>query len=180
MSWADTVCTIHTIVCMQLSQTVHACKSRAWSHMAVHEHFVAFKPSDILCAVFALFVPKYCWCDQLHIAGKQTSEYSKQANKQVNKMMMSGRYSSLHTPQGSVSGIQMVMASSLILGCGFASTTLWWFSQRYIGELSLLGPRLLRFSVLDFWGNRQVIISDTPLEHRHNNRKCPLTDTISV
>ncbi|KAL0051647.1 hypothetical protein WJX82_011174 [Trebouxia sp. C0006] len=57
--------------------------------------------------------------------------------------------------EGSVSGIQMVMASSLILGCGFASTTLWWFSQRYIGELSLMGPHLLRFSVLDFWGNRQ-------------------------
>ncbi|DBA91034.1 TPA: hypothetical protein ACH3X2_004232 [Trebouxia sp. C0005] len=57
--------------------------------------------------------------------------------------------------EGSVSGIQMVMATSLILGCGFASTTLWWFSQRYIGELSLVGPHLLRFSVLDFWGHRQ-------------------------
>ncbi|KAL0031542.1 hypothetical protein WJX77_006181 [Trebouxia sp. C0004] len=57
--------------------------------------------------------------------------------------------------EGSVSGIQMVMASSLILGCGFASTTLWWFSQRYIGELALMGPHLLRFSVLDFWGHRQ-------------------------
>lgn len=64
--------------------------------------------------------------------------------------------------EGSVSGIQMVMASSLILGCGFASTTLWWFSQRYIGELSLMGPHLLRFSVLDFWGNRQDSI--VPLE----------------
>ena len=95
-------------------------------------------------------------------------------------MMMPGRYPSLHTLQGSVSGIQMVMASSLILGCGFASTTLWWFSQRYIGELSLMGPHLLRFSVLDFWGNRQVITSDTPLEHRHDARKCPLTDTITV
>lgn len=64
--------------------------------------------------------------------------------------------------EGSVSGIQMVMASSLILGCGFASTTLWWFSQRYIGELALVGPHLLRFSVLDFWGNRQDSI--VPIE----------------
>ena len=87
-------------------------------------------------------------------------------------MMVPGRYSILCTLQGSVSGIQMVMATSLILGCGFASTTLWWFSQRYIGELSLVGPHLLRFSVLDFWGHRQVIMSDTPLEHWHNNSKC--------
>ncbi|DBB10648.1 TPA: hypothetical protein ACH3X3_007157 [Trebouxia sp. C0006] len=82
--------------------------------------------------------------------------------------------------EGSVSGIQMVMASSLILGCGFASTTLWWFSQRYIGELSLMGPHLLRFSVLDFWGNRQVITSDALLEHRHDDRKCQLTAVITV
>ena len=74
----------------------------------------------------------------------------------------------------------MVMASSLILGCGFASTTLWWFSQRYIGELSLMGPHLLRFSVLDFWGNRQVITSDTLLEYRHDDRKCQLTAVIIV
>ncbi len=74
----------------------------------------------------------------------------------------------------------MVMASSLILGCGFASTTLWWFSQRYIGELSLMGPHLLRFSVLDFWGNRQVITSDALLEHRHDDRKCQLTAVITV
>ena len=95
-------------------------------------------------------------------------------------MMLPGRKSSSHTLQGSVSGIQMVMASSLILGCGFASTTLWWFSQRYIGELALVGPHLLRFSVLDFWGNRQVIIFDTSLEHRHDNSKCGLTEPISV
>ena len=58
--------------------------------------------------------------------------------------------------QGSISSIQMVMAISLIIGCGVASTTLWWFSQRYIGEMSLVVPNELCFSVLDFWGNRQV------------------------
>lgn len=57
--------------------------------------------------------------------------------------------------EGSVSAIQMVMATSLIIGCGVASTTLWWFSQRYIGEMSLVMPNRLCFSVLDFWGNRQ-------------------------
>lgn len=57
--------------------------------------------------------------------------------------------------EGSISSIQMVMATSLITGCGFASTTLWWFSQRYVGELSLLWPKHVCISVLDFWGNRQ-------------------------
>ena len=64
--------------------------------------------------------------------------------------------------QGSISSIQMVMATSLIIGCGVASTTLWWFSQRYVGELSVLVPNKLCFSVLDFWGNRQVA-NDLPV-----------------
>lgn len=58
--------------------------------------------------------------------------------------------------QGDVSSIQMVMATALVIGCGVASTTLWWFSQRYVGEMSLVGPNELCFSVLDFWGHRQV------------------------
>lgn len=64
--------------------------------------------------------------------------------------------------QGSVSSIQMVMASALVLGCATASVTLWYFSRRYVGELTLLKggragrPSRLCFSVLDFWGNREV------------------------
>ena len=66
------------------------------------------------------------------------------------------------TLQGSVSSIQMVMASALVLGCATASVTLWYFSRRYVGELALLKggrsgrPSRLCFSVLDFWGNREV------------------------
>lgn len=65
--------------------------------------------------------------------------------------------------QGEVSGVQAVMATALVVGCVAASVTLWYYSRRYVGELSLVhrpgksGPALC-FSVLDFWGNREVII----------------------
>ena len=67
----------------------------------------------------------------------------------------------LRVLQGNVSSIQMVMASALVVGCATASVTLWYFSRRYVGELSLLKgsferPSRLCFSVLDFWGNREV------------------------
>ena len=53
------------------------------------------------------------------------------------------------------------MATALVVGCVTASVTLWYFSRRYVGELSLLTgepgrPRRLCFSVLDFWGHREV------------------------
>ena len=73
--------------------------------------------------------------------------------------------------QGSVSSIQMVMASALVLGCATASVTLWYFSRRYVGELALLKggpsgrPSRLCFSVLDFWGNREVC----PLHSWHSS-----------
>jgi hypothetical protein len=63
---------------------------------------------------------------------------------------------------GSVSGTQGVMAAALVVGAGAASTTLWYFSRRYVGELALLPagqagqPQRLRISVLDFWGHREV------------------------
>ena len=62
--------------------------------------------------------------------------------------------------QGSVEGVQMVMATSLVIGCAAASSALWYFSRRYVGELSLL-PETHQacFSVLDFWGNREVCSS---------------------
>ena len=60
-----------------------------------------------------------------------------------------------------MSGVQTVMATALVVGCVVASVTLWYYSRRYVGELSLRRrrpgevPRLC-FSVMDFWGNREV------------------------
>lgn len=34
--------------------------------------------------------------------------------------------------QGSVSGVQLLMAGGLLLGCGVASTTMWYGSRRYV------------------------------------------------
>lgn len=53
------------------------------------------------------------------------------------------------------------MASALVVGAGAASTALWYYSRRYVGELALLHgqpgtPPRVRISVLDFWGNREV------------------------
>jgi hypothetical protein len=63
--------------------------------------------------------------------------------------------------QGSVSGVQIVMASALMVGSAVASVTLWYYSRRYVGEMSLIrqpGSSCARlcFSVMDFWGNREV------------------------
>ena len=50
------------------------------------------------------------------------------------------------------------MAGALLLGCGVASTTLWYYSRRYVGELALHAgcPGAATFSVLNFWGGREV------------------------
>ena len=59
-----------------------------------------------------------------------------------------------------MSGIQLVMASSLLVGCGMVSMALWFFSRRYLGEIAVLQAPCsrpqLQFSTLDFWGNREV------------------------
>ena len=59
-----------------------------------------------------------------------------------------------------MSGIQLAMASSLLVGCGVVSTALWFFSRRYLGEIAVLqapgSQPQLQFSTLDFWGNRKV------------------------
>ena len=70
----------------------------------------------------------------------------------------------MHAAQGAVSGVQLVMATALVVGCAVTSVALWYYSRRYVGELSLLpargartgSPPRLCFSVLDFWGRREV------------------------
>eukprot|EP00891_Asterochloris_glomerata_P005692 jgi/Astpho2/5692/gw1.00079.264.1_t len=65
----------------------------------------------------------------------------------------------INTFLGTVSGIQLAMASSLLVGCGVVSTALWFFSRRYLGEIAVLqapgSQPQLQFSTLDFWGNRK-------------------------
>jgi hypothetical protein len=48
----------------------------------------------------------------------------------------------------------------LATGALGASASMWFFSNRYIGELSVLPARAqLTISTFDFWGNRQVSVS---------------------
>ena len=60
--------------------------------------------------------------------------------------------------QGTVPALQLGVAGALLAGCGVASTTLWYYSRRYVGELALRPdrPGRVTVSVLDFWGNREV------------------------
>jgi hypothetical protein len=58
-------------------------------------------------------------------------------------------------PEASAADVGAALA--LAGSCGAASWSLWYYSRRYVGELALLrGGSAVRFSVLDFWGNRQV------------------------
>lgn len=52
----------------------------------------------------------------------------------------------------------MGVLGALVIGCGVASLSLWYFSRRYLGEVSLPAgrPGYACFSVLDFWGHREV------------------------
>ncbi|GIL72622.1 hypothetical protein Vretimale_4322 [Volvox reticuliferus] len=54
--------------------------------------------------------------------------------------------------------MDLAAVGALAVGCVVTSYCIWYYSGRYVGELSLLLPerRVLRFSVLDFWGNREV------------------------
>lgn len=66
--------------------------------------------------------------------------------------------------QGTASATQLATTAALLGGCGVASTTLYFFSRRYIGELALppgtspgsYDSSRVQISTLDFWGNRQV------------------------
>lgn len=80
--------------------------------------------------------------------------------------------------QGEITGVQALLATLLVLGSGVASTTLWFFSRRYVGELAALppagpgGPARLRFSVLDFWGNRQARARLGVFKHTQAAHRC--------
>ncbi|GLC35947.1 hypothetical protein PLESTB_000522100 [Pleodorina starrii] len=60
--------------------------------------------------------------------------------------------------------MDLAAVGALAVGCVITSYCIWYYSGRYVGEMSLLLPerRLVRFSVLDFWGNRED--NDVPLE----------------
>ncbi|GLI68810.1 hypothetical protein VaNZ11_013312 [Volvox africanus] len=60
--------------------------------------------------------------------------------------------------------MDLAAVGCLAVGCVVTSYCIWYYSGRYVGELSLLLPerRVLRFSVLDFWGNRED--NDIPME----------------
>lgn len=63
---------------------------------------------------------------------------------------------------------------SVMIGSIITSYCIWYYSGRYVGELSLLLPerRVARFSVLDFWGNRKVWawLGDLKMTGLWNNR----------
>ncbi|GMH39576.1 hypothetical protein BSKO_07474 [Bryopsis sp. KO-2023] len=66
--------------------------------------------------------------------------------------------------QGSVEPMIWGITLAIVFGAGTASTALWFYSRRYIGELALLGKHRdrVQISVMDFWGNREE--NDVPLE----------------
>ncbi|KAJ7568000.1 hypothetical protein O6H91_01G015100 [Diphasiastrum complanatum] len=67
-----------------------------------------------------------------------------------------------YSQQGSLSLGTLAAALAVIGGAGGASTALWYYSRRYVGELALLPPypSCIQISVLDFWGNREDLQYD--------------------
>ena len=63
-----------------------------------------------------------------------------------------------------ISLISVGVSGLLLLGCYVSATSLNYYARRYVGELSLVtqpghASPALCFSVLDFWGNREVLSS---------------------
>lgn len=73
---------------------------------------------------------------------------------------------------GTIGLMQGILATSLVVGSAAASWALYYYSRRYVGELSVLqrnpdahdgsSTTVVRFSVLDFWGNRENV--DVPIQ----------------
>lgn len=60
--------------------------------------------------------------------------------------------------QDDVTFTDIFALTALAGGMVAASCCLWYYSRRYVGEMALMLPdaQRVRFSVLDFWGNREV------------------------
>jgi len=58
-----------------------------------------------------------------------------------------------------LTSLDVLGLTALCVGASAASGALWYYSRRYVGELSVLGPggARVRISTLDFWGNRSDI-----------------------
>jgi hypothetical protein len=58
-----------------------------------------------------------------------------------------------------LTSLDVLGLTALCVGAGTASGALWYYSRRYVGELSVLGPggARIRISTLDFWGNRSDV-----------------------
>jgi hypothetical protein len=67
------------------------------------------------------------------------------------------------TAGSGLSALDAAALAGIAAGSVGGSLALWYYGRRYVGELSLLEPRrdTLRFSVLDFWGNREDV--DVPI-----------------
>ncbi|CAM6123509.1 unnamed protein product [Calypogeia fissa] len=65
-----------------------------------------------------------------------------------------------YSQQGSLSLGTTLAVGAVVGGAGAASAALWYYSRRLIGEMSLLLPdlRIVKISVLDFWGNREDLL----------------------
>lgn len=61
------------------------------------------------------------------------------------------------TQQGALTAGTLLAVGAVVGGAAAASAALWYYSSRYVGELSLLPPdhRRVQISTLDFWGARQ-------------------------
>lgn len=60
--------------------------------------------------------------------------------------------------QEEATSTDVLALTALAGGMVAASCCLWYYSRRYVGEMALMMPdaQRVRFSVLDFWGNREV------------------------
>lgn len=86
------------------------------------------------------------------------------------KILQFGGVSALALPLWSASASGKVIqvgggtAGLLVVGSVIGASTLWFFSRRYLGELSLIryepenpGLSVIRVSALDFWGHREDV-----------------------
>ena len=122
---------------------------------------VRFEIAQLGC-VAALSIPVHTLVTQVSIVTAEFLAPSGPSRQRRAVIVEHSGYNTFLTAsllQGSVDSIQLAVTSVLFVGCAAVSTTLFYLSRRYIGELALLSPNhnpRLCISTLDFWGNRQV------------------------